>query len=64
MMLFFVVSCIVALLVCLGYVVWMDEMLYREPNIPEFDSERKVREIKLRLADLEWKFNREMDKYK
>ena len=58
MMLFFVVSCIVAFIVCLGYVVWMDEMLYREPDIPEFDSERKVREIKLRLADIEWKRNK------
>ena len=55
MMLFFVVSCIVAFIVCLGYVVWMDEMLYREPDIPEFDSERKVREIKSRLKDIEWK---------
>ena len=58
MMLFFVVSCIVALIVCLGYVVWMDEMLYKEPHIPEFDSERKCREIKLRLADIEWKRNK------
>lgn len=57
MMLFIVVSCIVALFVCLGYVVWMDEMLYREPYIPEFDSERKCREIKLRLADIEFKRN-------
>ena len=57
MMLFFVVSCIVALIVCLGYVVWMDEMLYKEPHIPEFDSERKCREIKLRLADIEFKRN-------
>ena len=55
MMLFFVVACIVSLLVCLGYVVWMDEQLYREPYIPEFDSERKVREIKSRLKDIEWK---------
>tara|TARA_B100000085_G_scaffold127050_1_gene115675 strand:- start:111 stop:296 length:186 start_codon:yes stop_codon:yes gene_type:complete len=55
MMLFFVVACIVSLLVCLGYVVWMDDQLYREPYIPEFDSERKVREIKSRLKDIEWK---------
>ena len=54
-MLFFVVACIVSLLVCLGYVVWMDDQLYREPYIPEFDSERKVREIKTRLKDIEWK---------
>ena len=57
MMLFFVMSCIVDLIVCLGYVVWMDEMLYREPDIPEFDSERKCREIKLRLKDIEFKRN-------
>ena len=57
MMLFFVMSCIVALIVCLGYVVWMDEMLYREPHIPEFDSERKCREIKTRLKDIEFKRN-------
>lgn len=55
MMLFFVVACIVSLLICLGYVVYMDDQLYREPYIPEFDSERKVREIKLRLADIEFK---------
>ena len=55
MMLFFVVACIISLLVCLGYVVWMDDQLYREPYIPEFDSERKVREIKTRLKDIEWK---------
>ena len=55
MMLFFVVACIVSLLICLGYVVYMDDQLYREPYIPEFDSERKVREIKLRLSDIEFR---------
>tara|TARA_A200000159_G_C7179571_1_gene278968 strand:+ start:354 stop:539 length:186 start_codon:yes stop_codon:yes gene_type:complete len=55
MMVFFVVACIVSLLVSLGYVVYMDDQLYREPYIPEFDSERKVREIKLRLSDIEFR---------
>jgi len=55
MMVFFVVACIVSLLICLGYVVYMDDQLYREPYIPEFDSERKVREIKLRLSDIEFR---------
>lgn len=55
MMVFFVVACIVSLLVSLGYVVYMDDQLYREPYIPEFDSERKVRDIKLRLSDIEFR---------
>ena len=55
MMVFFAVACIVSLLICLGYVVYMDDQLYREPCIPEFDSERKVREIKLRLSDIEFR---------
>ena len=58
MILFIVVSCIVAAILCLGWAVWMEEMLYREPDIPEFDSERKCRDIKLRLADIEWKRNK------
>ena len=58
MMWFLVVACITVLIVCLVYVAQMEDVLYREPDIPEFDSERKVREIKLRLADIEWKRNK------
>jgi len=55
---FLVVVCITVLIVCLVYVAQMEDVLYREPHIPEFDSERKVREIKLRLADIQWHRNK------
>jgi len=55
---FLVVVCITVLIVCLVYVAQMEDVLYREPHIPEFDSERKVREIKLRLADIQWQRNK------
>jgi len=58
MMWFLVVACITVLIVCLVYVAQMEDVLYREPDIPEFDSERKVREIKLRLADIQWHRNK------
>lgn len=58
MMWFLVVACITVLIVCLVYVAQMEDVLYREPHIPEFDSERKVREIKLRLADIQWHRNK------
>lgn len=58
MMWFLVVACITVLIVCLVYVAHMEDVLYREPDIPEFDSERKVREIKLRLADIQWHRNK------
>jgi len=58
MMWFLVVVCITVLIVCLVYVAQMEDVLYREPHIPEFDSERKVREIKLRLADIQWHRNK------
>ena len=58
MMWFLVVVCITVLIVCLVYVAQMEDVLYREPDIPEFDSERKVREIKLRLADIQWHRNK------
>jgi len=58
MMWFLVVVCITVLIVCLVYVAQMEDVLYREPHIPEFDSERKVRGIKLRLADIQWHRNK------
>ena len=58
MMWFLVVACITVLIVCLVYVAQMEDVLYREPDIPEFDSERKCREIKLRLADIQWHRNK------
>jgi hypothetical protein len=34
------------------------------PYIPESESERHVREMKLRIADAEWKFHNELAKYR
>ena len=55
---------ITSLIVFSGLYIWLESVIFKYEPIPEFDSESKCREIKLRLADLEWKFNREMDKYK
>tara|TARA_B000000557_G_C20770511_1_gene441571 strand:- start:802 stop:990 length:189 start_codon:yes stop_codon:yes gene_type:complete len=52
---------IIFCLVLIGWMVWMDEQLYREPYIEEFDAERKCREIKRRLADIE--LRRKNDKF-
>ena len=34
------------------------------PEHPDTESEKHVRELKLRNAEAEWKFNRELDKYR
>tara|TARA_B100001057_G_C22283648_1_gene731795 strand:+ start:268 stop:453 length:186 start_codon:yes stop_codon:yes gene_type:complete len=48
-----------ALLVALiAWCTWMYEI--HIPHIPETESERHVREMKLRIADAEWKLKREM----
>ena len=52
---------IIFCLVLIGWMVWMDEQLYREPYIEEFDAERKCREIKRQLADIE--LRRKNDKF-
>jgi hypothetical protein len=44
----------------LGYLVWMDDQIYNPPHIPETESERHVREMKLRIHNAEWKFKREI----
>jgi hypothetical protein len=33
-------------------------------HIPETELEKNIRELKLRIAEAEWKFNRELDKYR
>lgn len=48
----------VILLVFLGFMVWMDEQLYKTPHIPETDIEKRVRDIRLRIADANWKLGR------
>lgn len=52
-----------ALLVAL--IAWCTRMYeVHVPHIPESESERHVREMKLRIADAEWKFNNELAKYR
>lgn len=45
----------------IGWLVWMDEQVHKDPYIAEFDTERKCREIKRRLADME--LRRKNDKF-
>ena len=41
-----------------GLYVWLENQIFKEHPIPEFETEKKVREIKLRLADIEWRMNK------
>jgi len=52
-----------ALLVALiAWCTWMYEI--HIPHIPETESERHVRDMKLRIANAEWKFKNELAKYR
>ena len=44
----------------LFYVAWMDDKIHNPPYIPETEAEKLVRSIKLRIADVEWKFRKEL----
>ena len=60
-MLLVLVSIFVMILIgLLGYLVWMDDQIYNPPYMPETESERHVREMKLRIHNAEWKFKREI----
>jgi len=52
MFIFMLVVCLVMMLVCLGYLVWMDDQIDNPPDIPETDLEKRARSIKYRLKDL------------
>ena len=54
---------ITSLIVFGGLYTWLESVIFKYEPIPEFDSEKDV-EIEMRLADAEWKFNKELDKYK
>ena len=57
-MIWFLVFTIVSLLVILGVVIWIDEQSHKTPHIPETDIERKVKDIKVRIAQAEWERKR------
>ena len=42
----------------LGIVIWIDEQSHKIPHIPETDIERKVKDIKVRIAQAEWERKR------
>ena len=44
----------------LFYVAWMDAKIHNPPYIPETEAEKLVRSIKLRIADAQWKFRKEL----
>ena len=48
----------------LGWLLWMEHQIdYPEP-IPETESEKQVRQMKLRIQQAEWEFNKELAKYR
>jgi len=51
---------LILLITLIAWCTWMYEV--HVPHIPESESERHVREMKLRIADAEWKFNNELAK--
>jgi len=53
---------LILLITLIAWCTWMYEV--HIPHIPESESERHVREMKLRIADAEWKFNNELAKYR
>ena len=53
---FVIVIC--SLILFSGLYVWFESQIYTDHYIPEFETEKKVREIKLRLADIEWRMNK------
>jgi hypothetical protein len=44
----------------LFYVAWMDDKVNNPPHIPETEEEKLIRSLKLRIADTEWKFRKEL----
>lgn len=42
----------------LFYLAWMENEIYNPPHIPETEAEKLVRNIKLRIADAEWKIRK------
>jgi len=44
----------------LFYVAWMDDKIHNPPHIAETEAEKLVRSIKLRIADAQWKFRKEL----
>jgi len=48
----------------LGWLLWMEHQIDNPPKIPETESEKHVRQMKLRIQQAEWEFNKELAKYR
>ena len=57
---FLLITASILLVVILGYAVYMEDQLMNPPSIPETENEKSVRILKLRIAEAEWKFKREI----
>ena len=57
-MLIALVVIITYLIGMLFYVAWMDDKINNPPYIPETEEEKLIRNLKLRIADTEWKMKR------
>jgi len=44
----------------LFYVAWIHDQINNPPHIPETEEEKLIRSIKLRIADAQWKFRKEL----
>jgi len=58
MFLFFFIFTITSLLFLIGLVVWIDEQVHKNLYIPETEQERFIREMKMHIADMEWKMRK------
>jgi hypothetical protein len=58
MFLFFFIFTITSLLFLIGLVVWIDEQVHKNLYMPETEQERFIREMKMHIADMEWKMRK------
>lgn len=42
----------------LFYVAWAHDQINNPPHIPETEQERFIREMKMHIADMEWKMRK------
>ena len=42
----------------LFYVAWTHDQINNPPHIPETEQERFIREMKMHIADMEWKMRK------
>jgi len=58
MFLYFFIFTITSLLFLIGLVVWIDEQVHKNLYMPETEQERFIREMKMHIADMEWKMRK------